>query len=75
MQELWQAFGDKIQSILPASPFAPWIEQMETWPALAWLNWLIPVGDMVKVFGAWLGCVAIFYLAQVVLRWVKVIQG
>lgn len=75
MQELWQAFGDKIQNLLPLSPFAPWIDKLEAWPALEWLNWLIPVGEMVEVFGLWLKCVAVFYLAQIVLRWVKVIQG
>lgn len=75
MQELWQSFGHTITNILPTSPFAPYIEQFSQMPALAWLNWFVPVREICVVFGAWLGCVTAFYLAQVVLRWVKVIQG
>lgn len=75
MQALWQAFGDKVVNMLPRSPFKQWIDAAQEFPALGWLNWLIPVGTLVQIFGAWLGCVAIFYLAQVVLRWLKVIQG
>ena len=74
MQELWQAFGDKIVNVLPRSPFLQFIENVEM-PYLPYLNWLIPVREMVQVFGAWLGAIAVFYLVQIVLRWVKVIQG
>ena len=75
MGELWQAFGNTITNILPKSPFAPWISQAQQLPYMSYLNWFIPFGEIIQVFGAWLGCVAIFYLAQIVLRWVKVIQG
>lgn len=75
MQELWNTFGEQIVNILPRSPFADYIAKAEQLPYMSWVNWVIPFGDMVKVFGLWLGCVAVFYLAQVVLRWVKVIQG
>ena len=75
MQELWQAFGHTITNILPKSPFAGFIRALPEWPALGWLNWLLPVEDILKVFGAWLAALAAFYLVQIVLRWVKVIQG
>lgn len=74
MQELWQAFGDKIINVLPRSPFVQFLENIDM-PFLPFLNWVLPVGDMVKVFGAWLGAISVFYLVQIVLRWVKVIQG
>lgn len=75
MQELWEAFGKAIPQILRKSPFAPWISQAQQLPYMSYLNWFIPFGEILEVFGAWLVCVAVFYAAQIVLRWVKVIQG
>lgn len=75
MEDLWNAFAHTLTSILPKSPFAEFIANAQSMPGLGWLNWLLPVGDMLKVFGAWLGAVALFYMVQVVLRWLKVIQG
>lgn len=75
MQELWQSFGHTITNILPTSPFAQKIAEFSQWPALAWLNWLVPVQEIMQVMGVWLGAITVFYLAQIVLRWVKVIQG
>lgn len=73
MENLWQAFGDKVQNILPLSPFRSVIQSIEQFPYLGWLNWLFPVHEVLVVTAAWLSCIAIFYLAQVVLRWIKVI--
>lgn len=75
MQELWDAFGHVITNILPLSPFRGFIQSIGELPFLGWLNWFIPVQDLVTIFAAWLGAVAVFYLYQIVLRWVKVIQG
>lgn len=75
MSELWEAFGDVITNILPRSPFRGFIDSIGQLPFLGWLNWFIPVQDLITIFAAWLGAVAVFYLYQIVLRWVKVIQG
>lgn len=75
MQELWESFGHTITNILPRSPFAEFINNAQQMPYMSWVNWVIPFGDMLKVFGAWLGAVAIFYGIQIVLRWLKVVQG
>ena len=75
MGELWQSFGNTIVNILPKSPFLQYIQPFAESQYIAWLNWFIPFGDIIVIFGSWLGCVAVFYLAQIVLRWVKVIQG
>lgn len=75
MAELWQSFGNNIVNILPRSPFAAWIDNAQSLPYMNYVNWVIPFGDMLQIFGVWLSAVAVFYLAQIVLRWVKVIQG
>ena len=75
MNELWNSFGDVITNILPRSPFSGFIQSIGNLPFLGWLNWFVPVEQLVNIFGAWLAAVALFYLYQIVLRWVKVIQG
>lgn len=75
MQELWDSFGHTITSILPQSPFTDFINSINNLPYLGWLNWFFPVGQLLQILGLWLGAVAVFYLYQIVLRWLKVIQG
>ena len=75
LADYWQSFGDKIVNVLPKSPFRQYIQAFQELPFLGWLNWFIPFKEITIIFGAWLGCVALFYLVQIVLRWLKVIQG
>ena len=75
MAELWQSFGNSITSILPLSPFTDFINSIGNLPFLGWLNWFVPVQQILTIVGLWLGAVATFYLYQIVLRWIKVIQG
>lgn len=66
-----------VLSFFPDSPFvilddlsasAEWAE----W--LAYLNWFIPVNTFVAILEGWLSCIAIYYVWQVVLRWLKAIE-
>ena len=41
---------------------------------LQFLNWFVPVGTFVGIFEAWLSGIAIYYIYQIVLRWIKVIE-
>ena len=40
---------------------------------LQYVNWFIPIDDFIVIGQAWLVAIGIFYLYQVVLRWLKVI--
>lgn len=64
---------DTIVSLLPASPFAPYIEQFGSLPFLGYLNWFFPVGGVLTVMAAWLGAITLFYLYSVIMRWIKMI--
>ena len=75
LAEYFQQFGYKIVNFLPKSPFISYLNQWADSKYLKWLNWFIPWNTILSIFGAWLGCVATFYLVQIVLRWLKVIQG
>lgn len=71
--DAWKGLLQNLISVLPTSPFAPFIEQFGQLPALGWLNWFFPVRGCLTVMAAWLTAVSLFYLYSVVARWVKLI--
>ena len=62
-----------LASILPLSPFQQYIDRFRGIEFLGWLNWFVPISDILSVFAVYLTCVAAFYLYSIVLRWVKVL--
>lgn len=71
------AFGgliEKIISVLPSSPFRPFLNQIGSLPYLGIFNWFFPVGDCLRVLGIWVVAIAAFYLYSVIARWVKLIS-
>lgn len=64
--------GEMMVNILPPSPFLI-VERVEI-PYLNYLNWIIPFDEMVVVLMYWLSAIAIYYIVQVILRWVKIIR-
>ncbi len=71
--EMMTAFAAALAKVMPASPFQQWIDKFGNIPYLGYLNWFIPVAAFVKIGLAWLGCIAIFYIYSVAMRWVKLI--
>lgn len=68
-------FLDFVLKALPTSPFSKFIDTLEIkqeW--LGYLNWFLPIGFFLKVMGAWLGAIALFYAYSVILRWVRAIS-
>lgn len=69
----------KILEIFPESPFVV-IDSIETSSLanfsviMSYINWFIPVGSFVKIFGVWLSAVAVYYIYQIALRWAKMIE-
>lgn len=61
-------------SWLPPSPFADSITVMNDSQGLGWLAWFFPVHDAIQLTFKWIGAIALFYLASIALRWVKVIE-
>lgn len=59
--------------ILPTSPFQAYIQSFADLPYLGYLNWFIPIADLVIIGGVWLGAIALFYIYSIAMRWVKMI--
>lgn len=63
-----------VLSWLPQSPFANVPSTISSSQGIAWLCWFFPVHDCLLLMTAWIGAIALYYLAVVALRWVKVIS-
>ena len=61
-------------SFLPDSPFAPYINSISEWGFLGYINWLIPVGTFIKIGSSWLLAVGVYYVYQIILRWVWAVE-
>jgi len=61
-------------SVLPNSPFQSIIDSSVVSDYLGGLAWVIPFPALLSVFTAWAGCMALYYLYSIVLRWVKAIE-
>lgn len=81
MAEIWNAIVGIVNSLLsavfsflPPSPFRGVFEGMADSEVLQYLNWFVPVGDFLAMMAVWLGAIAVFYMYQVILRWIKAID-
>lgn len=63
--------------LLPDSPFV-FLEEEYVPEAirdiLPYLNWFIPIGSIITIIELWLTAVAVYYVYQTILRWVKAIE-
>lgn len=67
---------DSLLSILPLSPFS-FLYETSTSPIqqyLAWVNWFIPIGQIITIFNSWCAAILIYYLVQIGLRKLNAIQ-
>lgn len=60
-------------AILPDCPFEKYIAATVDNETLQYVNWFIPIDDFIVIGETWLVAIGIFYLYQVVLRWLKVV--
>lgn len=72
--ELLSKFGANIVEKLPQSPVARYIDAVEELPFLSFLNWFIPVTEILIVCQTWLACISCYYLFSLILRWIKAIS-
>lgn len=81
MEEIFNTIVDGLSSaakavigLLPTSPFQAYLSVSIDSQYLRWLNWLVPVGQMIAVLQMWLVAIGLWYVYQVILRWAKAIQ-
>lgn len=62
-----------IINFLPGSPFRALVDSFKNLPYMRYLNWFIPIKEMLAVVEAWIAAVAIFYIYQAILRFIKLL--
>lgn len=57
-------------SLLPKSPFADYYNTF-AWnnQYLSWLNWILPIGDMLGILSVWLTAIACYYAFKVLTKY------
>lgn len=71
------SLGLRVISIFPESPLQPLIQSLEgstVAEVLGYVNWFVPMGTMIGILTGWLACIAAYYVYQIILRWIKVIE-
>ena len=72
---LFAAVLNIVFSLLPNSPFlniSTYSLSMNKY--LSNLSWLLPIKEMIGILVVWLGCMLIYYVYSVVMRWIKLID-
>ena len=70
---IWDKFADTLSEVLPRSPFRQFLDSFSDIPFLGYLNWFVPIKEILIVMVAWLGAVTLYYLYSIIMRWLKVI--
>lgn len=70
------SFAVKVLELFPESPFNVLdnLSNSQFYEWLCMLNWFIPVNTFVSILESWLLAVGLYYVYQIVLRWIKVIE-
>ena len=74
MKEMIDALLDWVYGLMPLSPFAPYIQKLGELPYLSYLNWFVPVKNLIVIGNAWLLAIFLWYFYGIVLRWLKAIE-
>lgn len=64
-----------ILSLFPESPFIHYVSMVDTIPFLRYLNWFVPIGDMIAICEAWLATVSLYYAYLFGARFTGIVKG
>lgn len=71
------SFAVSVVNLFPPSPFL-FLRDLAgdgtMQDILSMVNWFVPIYSFVAVLEAWLGGVALYYVYQIVMRWLKVVS-
>ena len=73
---LFAAVLKLVISFLPNSPFLELsrVYDVSISKYMPYLSWLLPIKSMLFILISWLGCMLIYYIYSVVMRWIKLID-
>lgn len=71
--EILAKLGEGIVWLLPTSPFTG-LQNTFGAELLGYINYYIPIREMLDVASGWLTAIALWYLYSILLRWAKAVQ-
>ena len=71
---LINTFMHLVETLLPESPFSNLSDLFDNVPFLGILNYFVPIGAILDIFVLWASVMLVYYVASIVLRWLKVIS-
>lgn len=74
VKEGFQDIAEALIDFLPTSPIVFLQTSPEIKKYLGMLNWFIPIYTMIGITEAWLTAIGLYYIVQIILRWVKAIE-
>ncbi|MCM1578135.1 MAG: hypothetical protein NC078_04970 [Ruminococcus sp.] len=66
--------SDAVFEVLPKSPISFLAANKNVTYYLSFVNWFVPVYLWISILEAWLSAIVVYYICQVILRWIKVIE-
>lgn len=64
-----------VLALLPQSPFVGFGSLVQSVPFISWLNWFLPISEMLVLFESLLVVVAVFYGILYLLNYVGVLKS
>lgn len=64
-----------VLALLPMSPFSAMISYMENIPYLNYLNWFVPISEIISVTETWLVVVSVYYGIMWLLNYIGVLKS
>ena len=78
INSLIRGFGSVLAivfSMLPDSPFQKYVIENELIKSyVGYINYFVPVASILIVLESWCVAIGIYYIVQIVLRWLKAIE-
>lgn len=65
---------NKLLDVLPKSPILYLESNPEIRKILSYVNYFIPISTMISIAETWLITIAAYYVYQLILRWIKMIE-
>lgn len=64
-----------VLALLPTSPFVGFLGLVDSVPFVSYLNWFLPISDILAILEVWLSTVAIFYSILFALNYVGILKS
>lgn len=76
IQDAIDGLGDTLESVLDVLPDSPFnlIDNSAVSEYMGFLNWLVPMTEIVAILQLWVVAISTYYVVVVVLRWIKAID-